>query len=82
MSGYRELSEATHSGETASDWVDFPASPDPDPWGALLRQSNHLPPKPVAGAVVTSAAIALRGLLVTTAAVATVAYLLLTNSHI
>ncbi len=32
--------------------------------------------------VMTSLAIALRGLLVTTTAVATIAYLLLTNSHI
>jgi hypothetical protein len=38
--------------------------------------------KRVGGAVVTSLAIVLRGLLVTTAALATVAYLLLTNSHI
>jgi hypothetical protein len=92
MSGYRQLSEPTHSVETEGDWVDFPASPDPDPWAALLRQANRLPPdvsrgdywdvKHVGGAVVTSVAIALRGLLVTTAAVATVAYLLLTNSHI
>ena len=34
------------------------------------------------GAMMTSLAIALRGLLVTTSAVATIAYLLLTNSHI
>jgi hypothetical protein len=92
MSEYRELSEPTHSGGAEGDWVDFPASPDPDPWAALLRQANHLPPdvsrgdywdaKRVGGAVVTSVAIALRGLLVTTTAVAIVAFLLLTNSHI
>jgi hypothetical protein len=92
MSGYRQLSEPTHSGETEGDWVDFAASPDPDPWAALSREANRLPPdvsrgeywddKRVGGAVVTSVAIALRGLLVTATAVATVAYLLLTNSHI
>ena len=92
MSGYRQLSEPTHSGETEGDWVDFPASPDPDPWAALSREANRLPPdvscgeywadKRVGGAVVTSVGIALRGLLVTATAVATVAYLLLTNSHI
>jgi hypothetical protein len=38
--------------------------------------------KTVGGAVMTSLAIVLRGLLVTSAALATVAYLLLTNSHI
>jgi hypothetical protein len=38
--------------------------------------------KRAVGAVMSSLAIALRGLLVTTAAVGTVAYLLLTNSHI
>ncbi len=92
MSGYRELSKPTHSGEAEGDWVDFPASPGPDPWAALLTQANQLPAdisrgdywdaKHVGGAVATSIAIALRGLLVTTAAVATAAYLLLTNSHI
>lgn len=51
------------------------------------RPFNHLAhggwdAKRVRGAVMTSLAIALRGLLVTTTAVATVAYLLLTNSHI
>jgi hypothetical protein len=79
MSGYRLLSEPTHWGETEGDWVDFSASPDPDPWAALSREANH---KRVGGAVVTSVGIALRGFLVTAAAVATVAYLLLTNSHI
>jgi hypothetical protein len=92
MSGYRQLSEPTHSVEIEGGWVDFPASPDPDPWAALLRKANRLPPdvscgdhsdaKHLGGAMVTSVAIALRGLLVTTVAVATVAYLLLTNSHI
>jgi hypothetical protein len=38
--------------------------------------------KGVGGAMMSSLAIALRGLLVTNAAVGTVAYLLLTNSHI
>jgi hypothetical protein len=38
--------------------------------------------KRVGGAMMTCLAIALRGLLVTTTAVATIAYLLLTNSHI
>jgi hypothetical protein len=38
--------------------------------------------KRVRGAMMKSLAIALRGLLVTTTAVATIAYLLLTNSHI
>ena len=44
MSRYRELSEPTHPGETDGDWVDFPASPEPDPWAALLREANRLPP--------------------------------------
>jgi hypothetical protein len=92
MSGYRELSEPTRSEETRGEWVDFPASPEPDPWGALLRKANRLThdvsrgdnwsAKRVEDAMLTSAAIALRGLLVTTTAVATVAYLLLTSSHI
>jgi hypothetical protein len=97
MSGYRGLSEPTHSGEADGEWVDFPASPDPDPWGTLLRQGGRVPPEGacggrrdagrVGGAVgrgvmAASAAIAVRGLLVTAAAVATIAYLLLTNSHI
>ena len=92
MSGYRELSKPTHSGETEGDWVDFPATSGPDPWAALLGQANRLRPdvspndhwdaRCVGGAVATSVAMAVRGLLVTTAAVATVAYLLLTNSHI
>ena len=92
MSGYRELAKPAHSGESEGDWVDFPATSGGDPWAALLRQANHLPSdvsrgdhwdaKRVGGAVATSVAMALRGLLVTTAAVATVAYLLLTNSHI
>jgi hypothetical protein len=131
MSGHRELSEATGSGETEGDWVDFPASPDPDPWATLMRGANRPPDacggwqgseaslpartamterrplnhlasadrgepeiaerfsfgdrwdaKRVGGAVMTSLAMALRGLLVTTTAVAIVAFLLLTNSHI
>jgi hypothetical protein len=111
-------------------WVDFPASPDPDPWATLLRKANRLPSdvsgmrraadgalpgtalmtklldqraaalnarqdfkhdislgdhwdaRRVGGAVMTSLAVVLRGLIVTGAALATVAYLLLTNSHI
>jgi len=49
-----------------------------------LRGANRLPPgtKRMRSVVVTSVGIALRGLLVTTVAVATVAFLLLTNSHI
>jgi len=92
MSGYRKLTEPTSSGEIGGDWVDFPASPEPDPWEALLRKANRLPPdgsrsdnwsaKRAEGAMMTSVTIALRGLLVTTTVVATVAYLLLTNSHI
>jgi hypothetical protein len=92
MSAYRELSKPTPTGEAAGDWVDFPATTGPDPWATFLRQADRLPPdvsrgvhwdaKRVGGAVATSVAIALRGLLVTTAAVATAAYLLLTNSHI
>jgi hypothetical protein len=97
MSGYRELSKPMHSAEMDGDWVDFPASPDPDPWGTLLREANlreanrpapdtshggHWDAKRVGGAVVTTLAVAFRGLLVTTAALAIVAYLLLTNSHI
>jgi hypothetical protein len=92
MSAYRELSKSAHSEETAGDWVDFPATTGPDPWAALLRQANHTPSdasrgvhwdaRGVGGVVATTVAMALRGLLVTTAAVATAAYLLLTNSHI
>jgi hypothetical protein len=93
MSGHRERSELTHLGEAVEEWVDFPPSPDPDPWETLLKEAHRLPPddvscgdhwdaKHVGGVMATSAAIALRGLLVTTIAVATVAYLLLTNSHI
>jgi hypothetical protein len=130
MSGYRDPSEPTVSIAAESEWVDFPASPDPDPWAALLRDANRLPSmagtqhgedaslpgrtpmtkrrpfnqlaiaghgleerrhsslaghwdaKRIGGAVMTSLGIALRGLLVTTTAVAIVAFLLLTNSHI
>jgi hypothetical protein len=86
MSGYRRLLKPTHPKKIEGDWVDFPASPDPDPWATLLREANRLHPdgdvERAGGAVVTSVAIALRGLLVTVTAVAIVAYLLLTNSHI
>jgi hypothetical protein len=92
MSKYRELSRPARLEEPEGEWVDFPASPDPDPWAALLKTGNHLPPgvscgrdqdaKRAGGVMMTFVAIALRGLLVTTAAVATIAYLLLTNSHI
>ena len=92
MSGYRELLEPVRSGETGGDWVHFPASPEADPWAAILRKANRLPPdvspgdnwsaKHVEGAMMTSVAMALRGLLVATTAVAIVACLLLTNSHI
>jgi hypothetical protein len=86
MSVCRHLSNPTHSGRNEEVWVDFPASPEPDPWATLLRQANRLNPdwdaEHVRGTVVTPVAIALRGLLVTATAVAIVAYLLLTNSHI
>jgi hypothetical protein len=92
MFRYRELSEPTRSEEGKREWVNFPASPNPDPWAALLREANRVPrivpsddyrqTKPGGGLMMTSVAIALRGLLVTTIAVAIVAYLLLTNSHI
>jgi hypothetical protein len=92
MFRYRELSEPTRSEEAEGEWVNFPASPNPDPWAALLREANRAPPvvpyeddretKAGGGAMMTSVAIALRGLLVTTTAVAIVAYLLLTNSHV
>jgi len=92
MFGYQELPEPTRSVRPKVEWVNFPASTDPDPWTALLREANRLPPvvprddyretKPGGTAMMTSVAIALRGFLVTTTAVAIVAYLLLTNSHI
>jgi hypothetical protein len=92
MSGYRERLELTRLQATEGEWVDFPASPDPDPWGTLLKEANRLSsngascndwdPKRMGGAMLTSVNIAVRGLLVATIAVATVAYLLLTNSHI
>jgi hypothetical protein len=37
-----ELPEPTRSGESGGDWVDFPASPEPDPWASLLREANRL----------------------------------------
>ncbi len=40
MFSYRRLSE--NMGEGDEDWVDFPASPKPDRWGALLREANRL----------------------------------------
>ena len=92
MSGYRERSQLTISQETEGEWVDFPASPEPDPWGTLLNGANRVPAnvssgsdwdaRRMGGAMMTSFNIAVRGLLVATIAVATVAYLLLTNSHI
>jgi hypothetical protein len=84
MFRHRELSEPTHSGEAKGEWVNFPASPNPDPWAALLREANRVPrhTKPRGRLMMTTVAVALRGLLVTTTAVAIVAYLLLTNSHI
>jgi hypothetical protein len=92
MFRYRELPEPTRSEEANGEWVNFPASPDPDPWAELLQEANRVTPvvplddyrktKPGGGAMMTSVAIALRGLLVTTTAVAIVAYLLLTSSHI
>jgi hypothetical protein len=42
MSRYSEISEPTRLGE--GDWVDFPASPEPDPWAALLREASRLTP--------------------------------------
>jgi hypothetical protein len=44
MLRYRELSEPTRPGEREGDWVDFPASTEPDPWAALMREANLLPP--------------------------------------
>jgi hypothetical protein len=44
MFGTLELTKPKHSGEPEGDWVDFPASRDPDPWGALLRDANRLHP--------------------------------------
>jgi hypothetical protein len=44
MFRYREPSEARHSGESGDDWVDFPVSPGPDPWAALMREANRLRP--------------------------------------
>jgi hypothetical protein len=39
--GCRELSEPARPGESQGDWVDFPASPVPDPWAALLREASR-----------------------------------------
>jgi hypothetical protein len=44
MLRYSELSGPTRPGEREGDWVDFPASPEPDPWAALLREANRLTP--------------------------------------
>ena len=44
MLRYREPPGPTRSEEREEEWVDFPASPEPDPWGALLREANCLPP--------------------------------------
>jgi hypothetical protein len=44
MFRYRELLEPTGPEDGGGDWVDFPASPHPDPWGALLREASLLPP--------------------------------------
>jgi hypothetical protein len=84
MSSYRDLSEPIRSEEAKGEWVNFPASPNRDPWAALLREANRVSrhTKPEGGLMMTTIAVALRGLLVTTTAVAIVAYLLLTNSHI
>jgi hypothetical protein len=84
MFRHHELSEPTRSEEAKGEWVNFPASPKPDPWAALLREANRVPRhnKPREGLMMTTIAVALRGLLVTTTAVGIVAYLLLTNSHI
>jgi hypothetical protein len=82
---YRELSEPTRSEEAKGEWVNFPASPNPDPWATLMRQADRVPhrqAKTGGSLMMTFVGIALRGLLVTTTAVAIVAYLLLTNSHI
>jgi hypothetical protein len=78
MFRYRELSEPTRSEEAYGEWANFPASSN---W----REANRVPhrqAKTGGSLMMTFVAIALRGLLVTTTAVAIVAYLLLTNSHI
>lgn len=56
MSGNRESSELTRSGDTEGEWVDFPTSSDPDPWAAVLRKADW----DAKGAVMTSLAVALR----------------------
>jgi hypothetical protein len=96
MSGLQELSKPERSkparlDEGDGDWVDFPANSEPAPWEALLPQANRGPIRSggkyrgnrAAGGLSTSVvALAARGLLVASGAVATVAYLLLTNSHV
>ncbi len=44
MLEYQEPAEPTCAGETDGEWVDFPASPEPDPWTNLLRKANRRPP--------------------------------------
>ena len=44
MFRYGELSEPTRSEERSGDWVDFPASPEPDPWSALMMEANRFRP--------------------------------------
>jgi membrane fusion protein (multidrug efflux system) len=46
----RELSEPTRSGEREEEWVDFPASTEPDPLAALLREGKSGVNVPVAPA--------------------------------
>jgi hypothetical protein len=64
---FNQPAAADHGGPEIGHHVSFS-----DDWDA----------KRVRGAMMISLTIALRGLLVTTTAVATIAYLLLTNSHI
>jgi hypothetical protein len=92
MIRHRELSEPTRFEKAKGGQANFPASPNPDRRAALVREANRVSAivpyddyrqtKPRGGLMMTSVAIALRALLVTTTAVAIVAYLLLTNSHI
>jgi hypothetical protein len=80
MSSSQDLSKMAFPKEAEGEWVDFPASPDPAPWEALLQQADRRPAvscssyrgaRRAAGGMTTSLAVAARGLLVTTAAVAT-----------